>query len=104
MSPSQIASIVSSGFCALGCLAFVAIYAWRAPWRSTDVGRQIMLVFGTLTAVLIYAVIFAFLPERWQDTVRVIRAIGVSFVGVLLFRQAKMVWDVQRESRDEKGR
>ena len=66
-----------------------ALYAARSPWRALPVGRALMTLLGSLTAVLTFVMIAVAvpLPERLIDVLRGITLGSVGIAGWMLLRQ-----------------
>lgn len=66
-----------------------ALYALRSPWRVTAVGRALMTLLGSLTAVLSF-VLFVMavpVPEHVSDLLRGLTLGSVGIAGWLLLRE-----------------
>lgn len=90
-------NVATSAFAGLCAIAFVVVYATRAPWRTNAVGRQIMLLCASMAFVLLYSALIVFVPEAARNPFRTGRGILVMVVGLLLLRQARMVWTINKQ-------
>ena len=88
---AQWVGLLTSAFAGVCALAFCIVYAIIAPWRQTELGREVMLFRLILGLLLVYAVMIPFLPGDWQFWLRIIRGAGVSLVGLLLIRQTHIL-------------
>ena len=66
-----------------------ALYAARSPWRALPVGRALMTLLGSLTAVLTFVMIAVAvpLPHRLIDVLRGLTLGSVGIAGWMLLRQ-----------------
>lgn len=84
-------------FTALSGMAFIAVYATVAPWRSTAVGRQVMFLCGSMTAVILMNLIGILFGDSLEFLMA--RTAGVALIGILLARQAWMVYATQKRGK-----
>lgn len=77
------------------CLVF---YGFRSPWRDSRVGKSLMVLYGSLVAVLLYAVVAVanVFPEMVQQVARVVLLGGISVAGWIQFAN---VLHFQRQAR-----
>lgn len=78
------------------------LYAVRSPWRLTPIGRALMTLLGSLTAILTF-VLFVMavpVPERVADVIRGLTLGCVGIAGYLLLRQIHVLQNVTKNEPD----
>ncbi len=79
------------------CLAFVVLYAFRSPWRSTPMGRHLMMFMTVTTAGL-----FALLGLGLKIPIPLwVWAIGFFLFDVAAARQVWLLWQAQKDPGEE---
>lgn len=68
---------------------FVVLYATRSPWQSTPVGRAVMSLAVSITAVLTFVLIVIVfpIPDGAKQVLRAVVLGGVAIAGWLMVRQ-----------------
>lgn len=102
ITPDQWVTVITSGFTSVCALVFCAVYILIAPWRQTELGREVLVFRLVLGLLLLYSVVISFVPEEYQFWPRMGRGAGVAFVGVLLLRQLHIL--VRNQINGKKGR
>lgn len=76
------------------------LYATRSPWRRSPMGRALMTLLGSLTAVLSFVMVVLAVPvdPRIIDTLRGLTLGSVGIAGWLLLRQ---MLTEQKRAREE---
>lgn len=92
----ETAAMISNAFAAACGLAFVVVYGFYAPWRKSKMGRHVMTLCFSIMAVLVFSVVLRFFPESMEENLKIIRAAGVAFIGLLLLQRAGMVYNAQK--------
>ena len=80
--------------------AATALYAIRSPWRARPVGRALMTLLGSLTAILSFVLVVMAMPLP-KDVIDILRGLtlgSVSLAGWLLLRQIHVLQS-QRQTR-----
>lgn len=70
-----------------------ALYAFRSPWRALPIGRALMTLLGSLTAVLSF-VLFVMavpVPRGVMDVLRGLTLGSVGLAGWMLLRQITVI-------------
>ena len=81
-------------------LGFVWIYATQSPWRSTPVGKSIMLLVGSLLLLVVFGLINALVGD--YPGKEVLRFGIYTLVNIALWRQLIVLLKVQNKRyRDE---
>lgn len=81
-------------FGGLGCLSFVALYAWRsAGWWRTDTGRNLMIVMSMLLLLFLLVVV----ARYWGPLPRWIWTGGLSALDVAIWWRVIILWRKQHE-------
>lgn len=75
------------------------LYGTRSPWRTLPIGRALMLLLGSLTAILTYVLVLIAVPvpETLGDIIRGVTLGGVGTAGYLLLRQ---IYILQKQDGD----
>jgi ABC-type Co2+ transport system permease subunit len=77
--------------------ACTALYAVRSPWRALPIGRALMTLLGSLTAVLSF-VLFVMavpIPREVMDVLRGLTLGSVGLAGWMLLRQIAVIQNNQ---------
>lgn len=66
-----------------------ALYAFRSPWRVTAVGRSLMTLLASLTAVLTFVLVILAVPldESISSVLRGVTLGGVGVAGWMFLRE-----------------
>lgn len=96
MDWAQYANAAASGLVALCSLVFAVVYHRHAPWRSTPVGRHLMLFTLAIGALGSYTVLVTVWPDGVTATVlRYGRTILLLLIAGLVMQRTRMVLDAQ---------
>ncbi|MEU7435722.1 hypothetical protein AB0B07_33515 [Streptomyces sioyaensis] len=103
MSAAEWINTVVSGIVLVSAVLFVVTYHLLAPWRSTAMGRHLMLFAGAIGGLGAYTVAIAIVGQEGSAAavLRIVRAILLLLIAGLLVQRTVMVIHVQR--RDSKG-
>lgn len=92
MTCTQLVNTAASGLVALCCLVFGVVYHLRAPWRSTAVGRHVMIFTQAIGALCAYTVAITFWPDGYVAAVlRLARTGLLLVVAALVVQRTHMV-------------
>ncbi|MEZ7005656.1 hypothetical protein [Streptomyces sp. AD55] len=98
MTWAQTANTAASGLVALACMVFVVVYHVHAPWRSTPVGRHLMMFTLTVGALGLYTVLITIWPEGQAASVlRTMRTTLLVVVAALVVQRTRMVLRAQHD-------
>jgi hypothetical protein len=99
MDCAQLANTAASALVALCCIVFAVVYHVHAPWRSTSVGRHLMLFTLAIGGLSAYTVLITVWPDgvtatvlRWGRTV-----LSVVIAG-LVVQRTRMVLTAQHKA------
>lgn len=96
MDCAQIANNAASGLVALCSLVFAVVYHRHAPWRSTPVGRHLMLFTLAIGALGAYTVVVTAWPEGIAATIlRFARTLLLLLIAALVMQRTRMVLAAQ---------
>ncbi len=96
MEPAQLANTSASGLVALCCIVFAVVYHLHAPWRSTPVGRHLMIFTLAIGALSAYTVFVTIWPEGVTATVlRSLRTTLLLLIAGLVIQRTNMVLRAQ---------
>jgi hypothetical protein len=96
MDCAQIANNAASGLVALCSLVFAVVYHRRAPWRSTPVGRHLMLFTLAIGALGAYTVAVTAWPDGIAATIlRFARTLLLLLIAALVMQRTRMVLRAQ---------
>lgn len=96
MNCAQLANTAASALVALCCFVFAVVYQMHAPWRSTPVGRHLMLFTLAIGALSTYTVLVAIWPEGPTATVlRSLRTVLLLVIAALVLQRTHMVLNAQ---------
>ncbi|NUS25012.1 MAG: hypothetical protein HOV92_12425 [Streptomyces sp.] len=96
MDCAQLANTAASGLVALCCIAFAVIYHRNAPWRSTPVGRHLMVFTAAIGALAAYTVLVTIWPEGPTATaLRYLRTVVLLVIAGLVLQRTHMVLNAQ---------
>lgn len=98
MDCAQLANTTASGLVALCSLVFGVVYHRHAPWRTTHVGRHLMLFTIAIGALGAYTVAVTI----WNDglpaaLLRVTRTLLLLLIAALILQRTRMVLRAQHE-------
>ena len=96
MDCAQLANVAASALVALCCMIFAVVYHLYAPWRSTAVGRHVMVFTLAIGALTFYTVLITAWPEGTPAAVlRWIRTGLLVVIAALVLQRTLMVWRAQ---------
>lgn len=96
MDCAQVANTAASSLVALCSLVFAAVYHRKAPWRSTPVGRHLMIFTLAIGALGAYTVIVTAWPDGLVATVlRFARTLLLLLIAALVMQRTRMVVTAQ---------
>jgi hypothetical protein len=80
-----------------------ALYALRSPWRTLPIGRALMTLLGSLTAVLTFVlfVLMVPIPKQAVDILRGLTLGAVGIAGWMLLRQIHVLQTVVKNEPDK---
>lgn len=80
-----------------------ALYAARSPWRTLPIGRALMTLLASLTAVLTFVlfVLAVPVPRPLIDVLRGLTLGAVGIAGWMLLRQIHVLQTAVRDEPDE---
>ena len=97
MNCSQLANTSASGLVALCCAVFVIVSHRHAPWRSTRVGRHLMLFTIAIGDLCLYTVLVTIWPVGIvASMLRSARTLLLLFIAALVIQRTYMVLSAQR--------
>jgi hypothetical protein len=95
---AQAANTAASGLVALTCAVFAAVYHLHAPWRSTAVGRHVMMFTLAIGALGVYTVLITVWPDGAAAAVlRAVRTVLLVVIAGLVVQRTRMVLRAQRQ-------
>jgi hypothetical protein len=101
MSPDQWANWTASALVAAASAVAATVYAARAPWRQTRIGRHIMTVTVSVGLLGLYTVLITVWPAGPTATVlRVGRIMVLLVLAVAMMQRILLVLDAQRDRPD----
>ncbi|MEW2402115.1 hypothetical protein [Streptomyces sp. NPDC046862] len=104
MDWAQLANTAASGLVALCCVTFAVVYHRHAPWRSTAVGRHVMLFTIAIGALALYTVLVTFWPEGPATAVlRSARTLLLLVIAGLVVQRTHMVLTAQHRGATAMG-
>jgi len=96
MDCAQLANTAASGLVALCCAVFVVVYHRYAPWRSTSVGRHVMMFTIAIGALALYTVVITLWPSGAPAAaLRFSRTLLLLIIAGLVVQRTRMVWAAQ---------
>lgn len=96
MDCAQIANTAASALVALCSLVFAAVYHRKAPWRSTPVGRHLMIFTLAIGALGAYTVIVTAWPDgNLATALRFARTLLLLLIAALVVQRTRMVLAAQ---------
>lgn len=96
MNWAQLANTAASGLVALASVVFVVVYHLHAPWRSTPVGRHLMVFTAAIGALGAYTIAITIWPEGAPASVlRTARTVLLVVIAALVVQRIYMVVTVQ---------
>lgn len=96
MDCAQLANTYASGLVALCCAAFAVVYHRHAPWRSTSVGRHVMLFTIAIGLLALYTVLVTIWPVGVAGTaLRSARTLLLLLIAALVIQRTHMVLSAQ---------
>lgn len=102
MDCAQIANNAASGLVALCSLVFAVVYHRHAPWRSTPVGRHLMLFTLAIGALGAYTVIVTAWPDGIAATLlRFARTLLLLLIAGLVVQRTRMVLSAQHDGAQQ---
>jgi hypothetical protein len=96
MDWAQLANTYTSALVALCCIVFAIVYHLHAPWRSTAVGRHLMVFTLAIGYLYAYTVLITIWPEG--PTATVLRSLRITMsllTGGLVIQRIHMVLRAQ---------
>ncbi|MCY0961528.1 hypothetical protein [Streptomyces sp. H27-H5] len=100
LSPDQWVNVIGSSIAALCCGVFALVYALRAPWWRSDVGRNVMLVAAAIGGLCLYTVLVTIWPTGCAAIVlRSLRTTVLLAISVLMIQRTRLVILAQRADR-----
>lgn len=105
MDCAQLANNAASGLVALCSLVFAVVYHRHAPWRSTPVGRHLMIFTLAIGALGAYTVGVTAWPEGAATTVlRFARTLLLLLIAALVVQRTRMVLRAQHHALEPPAR
>lgn len=96
MDCAQLANTAASGLVTLCCIGFAIVYHLHAPWRSTPVGRHLMLFTAAIGGLAFYTVLITVWPEGTTALVlRSLRSLLLFVIAGLVLQRTHMVLNAQ---------
>lgn len=100
LTTDQWVNTIMSGVAALCCAMFAAVYALRAPWWRSDVGRNVMLLAGAIGGLCTYTVLITIWPTGCAAIVlRSLRTAVLLAIAVLMIQRTRLVILAQRDDQ-----
>lgn len=98
MDCAQLANTAASGLVTLCCAVFAVVYHRHAPWRSTAVGRHLMMFTLAIGALGAYTVLITI----WQEgapasAMRFVRTLILLLIAALVMQRTLMVLKAQHQ-------
>lgn len=102
MSVAEWINTVGSAIVVASTIVFMVTYHLLAPWRSSAMGRHLMLFAGAIGGLGAYTVVIAIVGQEGctAAVLRVVRALILLLIAGLFVQRTVMVVRVQR--RDSK--
>jgi hypothetical protein len=98
MDCAQLANTAASGLVTLACITFAVVYHVHAPWRSTAVGRHLMMFTLAIGGLGAYTVLITIWPDGATATVlRSMRTTLLVVIAGLVIQRTHMVLRAQHE-------
>lgn len=98
MDCAQLANLAASALVTLCCMIFAAVYHLHAPWRSTPVGRHVMVFTLAIGALGFYTILINTWPEGTPAAVlRWMRTLLLVVIAALVMQRTRMVLRAQHE-------
>jgi hypothetical protein len=98
MDCAQLANTAASGLVALCCIIFAVVYHVHAPWRSTAVGRHLMVFTLAIGGLGAYTVLITIWPDGTAATVlRSLRTTLLVVIAGLVIQRTHMVLRAQHQ-------
>ncbi|MER6249397.1 putative phage holin [Streptomyces griseorubiginosus] len=98
MDCAQLANTAASALVALCCTVFAIVYHRHAPWRSTSVGRHVMLFTIAIGLLTLYTVLVTIWPTGPTTSVlRFSRTLLLLLIASLVVQRTHMVLRAQRQ-------
>lgn len=104
MSTDEWINTVGSAIVLLSTLTFIVTYHLLAPWRSTAMGRHLMLFAAAVGGLGAYTVAIAIVGQEGcaAAALRWVRALALLLIAGLFVQRTVMVIRVQRrDSKDD---
>lgn len=102
MDFAQVANVAASGLVTLCSFVFAVVYHTHAPWRTTPVGRHLMLFTAAIGALAAYTVAVTVWPDGVAATVlRYSRTLLLLLIAALVLQRVRMVVAAQHHDRRE---
>ncbi|MCX4571536.1 hypothetical protein OOK48_35030 [Streptomyces viridodiastaticus] len=99
MNWAQIMNIIASGLVAAASAVFVVVYHLRAPWRSTPVGRHLMVFTAAIGLLGAYTIAITIWPDGTPATLlRASRTGLLLVIAGLVIQRIHMVITVQHRN------
>ncbi|MBZ6207565.1 hypothetical protein KVH31_13755 [Streptomyces olivaceus] len=90
----------ASGFTALACITFAALYHRRVTWWRSAIGRNLMGLAAAIGVLCAYTVLITLAPDGCLSVIlRGIRTCMVLTVGGIMIQQTRLLLKAQREHR-----
>ena len=93
--------LVAQSFVGMVATLFCVVYHWSAPWWSSVMGRNIMLLVGSIALILDLGLVFNLLGR--PEWMREVFAIVFLAIGVAILRRLVILIDVQHHTPDHPG-
>ncbi|MFI2620409.1 hypothetical protein [Streptomyces sp. NPDC018584] len=98
MDCAQLANAAASGLVALCSAVFAVVYNRHAPWRSTALGRHIMMFTLAIGAMGVYTVAITVWDHGVPAMVfRTIRTLLLVVIALLVMQRTRMVVRAQHQ-------
>ncbi|MFF9003682.1 hypothetical protein ACF1GW_38955 [Streptomyces achromogenes] len=99
MDLAQYANVAASGLVTLFSIVFAVVYHTHAPWRSTSVGRHLMVFTLTIGALTAYTLLVTVWPDGLAGMVlRWLRAALLLVIVGLVIQRIRMVRSAQHRN------
>lgn len=89
--------IALQAYVALAATTFTVVYHVTARWWETPMGRNIMLLIGSIAVVLDLALLFNMLGR--PDWMRIALAVAYALIGTAIWRRLTILIDAQYPDR-----
>lgn len=99
MNVPQLVNTLASGLVVACSALFMITYHVKAPWRSTEIGRHLMAVAGTIGALGLYTILILVWPHGTAAGVlRTARTVLLVAVAALMVQRTVWVLRAQRKN------